>query len=67
MSTDLYGPNILCVAHISQVFQVSEDDIVMILIKTLMTAAHIYGLSHSLIADALREGIKKSTFFRKKS
>lgn len=53
MSTDLYGPNILCVAHISQVFQVSEDDIVMILIKTLMTAAHIYGLSHSLIADAL--------------
>ena len=63
MSTDLYGPNILCVAHISQVFQVSEDDIVMILIKTLMTAAHIYGLSHSLIADALREGIKKIDFF----
>ena len=58
MSTDLYGPNILCVAHISQVFQVSEDDIVMILIKTLMlltmmTAAHIYGLSRPLIADAL--------------
>ena len=25
MSTNLYGPNILCVAHISQVFQVSED------------------------------------------